>query len=245
MTTGGIDGGSIDSGGARVVPLAGPVSVRVLRERTVRDAEITAAIDAAWERLVAHNPRYFNGAILSFERYDSERGVITARVEEYKAHAVRLTVDSGIDFLGVTAILRAPGADGVARFMLGRRGERVHDYPGQWEFGPCGGVDPPGGDGLLPEDINREAAREAAEEAGVSLADARVRHLALVHDGPAIGSTDLMVLVDFVDMPQTTTGWEYGAVRWVTMEELVAWCLRSPGEVIPTTRAVVAWMSGR
>lgn len=245
MTTEGIDAGFIDPGGARVVPLAGPVTVRVLRERAERDAEIAAAIDAAWERLVARNPRYFNGAILSFEAYDADRGVITARVEEYKAHAVRLTVDSGIDLLGVTTILRAPGSDGAARYLLGRRGVGVHDYPGQWEFGPCGGIDPPEGDSLSPGDINSEAAREAAEEAGVSLTDARIRHLALVHDGPAIGSTDLMVLVDFDAMPGTTTGWEYGAVRWVTMDELVEWCRRSPGEVIPTTRAVVAWMSGR
>lgn len=233
--------------GCRVEPVTGPLTVRVLREPVPRTPAQARAIDDAWSALCAANPRYFNGRILSFEAYDPTAGVATARDEEYRAHAVKRSVDLGLSFFGITGILCAPGDDGRDRVMLARRGDSVHDYPGMWEFGPCGGIDPPAsGDTLGPGDLAAELAREAAEELGLDLSDAMLTHLALVHDTPDIGSTDLMVLVRLGRMPRTDrSNWEVSGTRWATLDELAGWCERAPGEVIPTTRAMAAWLASR
>lgn len=230
--------------GCRVEPVAGPLTVRVLREPLRRTTEQALAIDAAWSDLCAANPRYFNGRILSFERYDPATGVATARDEEYRAHAVKRSVDLGLSFFGITGILCVRGGDGRDRVMLARRGAAVHDYPGMWELGPCGGIDPPEtGDRLTPDDLGEELRREAGEELGLDLSGASLTHLALVHDTPDVGSTDLMVLVRLDATPETgRSNWEVSGTRWVTLDELAAWCERSPMEVIPTTRAMASWL---
>lgn len=232
--------------GCRVEPVSGPVTVRVVRRPVPRTPDQQRAIAAAWDALVAGNPRYFNGRILAFESYDPATGVAVARDEEYRTHAVKRSVDLGLAFFGITGVLCVRGAEGRDRFMLARRAETVHDYPGMWEFGPCGGIDPPQGrDTLAPEDLSQELRREAAEELGLDLAGATLTHLALVHDTPAIGSTDLMVLVRLDAAPATAANWEVTGTRWTTLEELVAWGERAPGEVIPTTRALAGWMAAR
>ncbi|MCC5824516.1 MAG: NUDIX hydrolase [Phycisphaerales bacterium] len=233
--------------GCRIEPVTGPLTVRVLREPVPRTPEQARAIDDAWGALCAANPRYFNGRILSFESYDPAAGAATARDEEYRAHAVKRTVDLGLSFFGITGILCVRGDDGRDRVMLARRGDSVHDYPGMWEFGPCGGIDPPGsGDRLTPDDLAAELTREAAEELGLDLSGATLTHLALVHDTPDIGSTDLMVLARLPSMPETDgVNWEVSGTRWATLNELTAWCERRPGEVIPTTRAMAAWLASR
>ncbi len=232
--------------GCVVEPLAGPLTVRVLREPVPRTARQAVGIEAAWNSLLAANPRYFNGRILSFESYDPGSGTATARDEEYRAHAVKRSVDLGLKFFGITGILCAPDADGVDRVMLARRGPTVHDYPNLWEFGPCGGIDPPPsaqGDTLTPDILAAELRREAHEELGLDLTGATLTHLALVHDTPDIGSTDLMVLARLPAMPHTAAAnWEVSATRWLTLPELAAWCDTRPHEIIPTTRAMAAWM---
>jgi 8-oxo-dGTP pyrophosphatase MutT (NUDIX family) len=227
------------------------VTVRVLREPAPRTPEQSRAVADAWEGLVRANPRYFNGRILAFESYDAASGVVRARDEEYRAHAVKRSVDLGLSYFGITGVLCAPGVDGRARLMLARRGPTVHDYPNLWEFGPCGGIDPPAaGDTLTPDDLRAELAREAAEEVGLDLGGAELEHLALVHDTPDIGSTDLMVLVRLPAMPpaaERAVNWEVSDTRWVTRSELEDWCVREPRAIIPTTRALAAWLarSGR
>lgn len=236
---------SADDAGCRVEPLSGPLTVRVVREPVARTPEQARAIEHAWEALRAGNPRYFNGRILSFESYDAATGVAIARDEEYRTHAVKRSVDLGLSFFGITGVL-CVSEGGAERYMLARRGDSVHDYPGQWEFGPCGGIDPPATAGTLtPEDLAGELAREAMEELGIDLSGAELTHLALVHDRPEIGSTDLMVRCRLASAPETESNWEVSGTRWVTLEELAAWGRRSPGEIIPTTRALAAWMAGR
>lgn len=230
--------------GCVVEPVTGPLTVRVLREPVARTTAQAAGIAAAWDALVARNPRYFNGRILSFESYDPATGIAEARDEEYRAHAVKRSVDLGLKFFGITGILCAPGEDGVDRVMLARRGATVHGYPGMWEFGPCGGIDPPqAGDLLTPADLAAELGREAREEIGLDVSVATLTHLALVHDTPDIGSTDLMVLVRLPAMPDTAgTNWEVSATRWLTLAQLAAWAEAEPHAIIPTTRAMAAWM---
>lgn len=230
--------------GCVVEPVTGPLTVRVLHEPVARTPAQATGIAAAWDALVARNPRYFNGRILSFESYDPATGIAAARDEEYRAHAVKRTVDLGLKFFGITGILCAPGNDGLDRVMLARRGATVHDYPGMWEFGPCGGIDPPkAGDVLTPEDLAAELGREAREEIGLDVSDARMTHLALVHDTPDIGSTDLMVLVRLASMPHAAAAnWEVSATRWLTLAELASWAQTEPHAIIPTTRAMAAWM---
>ncbi len=236
--------------GCVVEPVAGPLTVRVLREPFARTPAQAAGIESAWNAMLARNPRYFNGRILSFESYDPGSGIATARDEEYRAHAVKRSVDLGLKFFGITGILCAPDAGGVDRVMLARRGPTVHDYPDLWEFGPCGGIDPPTpprsakGDTLTPDDLATELRREASEELGLDLTSATLTHLALVHDTPDIGSTDLMVLVRLPAMPEAAAAnWEVSATRWLTLLELAAWCQARPHEIIPTTRAMAAWMA--
>jgi 8-oxo-dGTP pyrophosphatase MutT (NUDIX family) len=230
--------------GCVVEQVTGPLTVRVLREPVARVPAQAAGIAAAWDALVAKNPRYFNGRILSFESYDPATGIAAARDEEYRAHAVKRTVDLGLKFFGITGILCAPGDDGIDRVMLARRGATVHDYPGMWEFGPCGGIDPPqAGEVLTPEDLAAELSREAREEIGLDVSDATLTHLALVHDTPDIGSTDLMVLVRLPSIPDAAhASWEVSATRWLTLAELTAWGRAEPHAIIPTTRAMAAWM---
>jgi 8-oxo-dGTP pyrophosphatase MutT (NUDIX family) len=233
-----------DPTGCRVEPVRGAVTVRVVREPVARTPEQAAGIAAAWDRLCASNPRYFNGRILSFESYDAATGVAVARDEEYRAHAAKRSVDLGLSFFGITGVL-CVGEGAGTRYMLARRGESVHDYPGQWEFGPCGGIDPPAsGDTLTPADLVAELAREAREELGIDLTGAELTHLALVHDRPAIGSTDLMVRCRLASEPVTASNWEVSGTRWVTLDELVAWGERRPEAIIPTTRALAAWLAG-
>lgn len=233
--------------GCRVEPLGGPITVRVTPGPPERTPEHAAAIDRAWAGLLETNPRYFNGPILAYESYDPATGIATARREEYRAHAVKRSVDLGLSFFGITGVLSVRDASGPDRLLLTRRSETVHDFAGRWEFGPCGGIDPPtpdAADRLTPDDLAAELAREAAEELGIDLGDADLRHLALVHDTPDIGSTDLVVLARLPTRPTPTRNWEVTGVRWLTLAELVGWCERSPDEVIPTTRAVAAWMAG-
>lgn len=227
--------------GVRVEPVAGWPRVRVERGAIARTGAQEAAIASAWDAMCARNPRYFNGRILSFESYDAAAGVAVARDAAYRDHACRGAVDLGIAFFGITGVL-CVGEGAARRFFVARRGDSVHEYPGQWEFGPCGGIDPPAeGDELGAEELLAELRREAMEELGIALDTRGARALALVHDDP-VGSTDLMVLVPLGHEPVADRNWEYSQTRWATLGEIVDWA--GPGDVIPTTRALAAWMAG-
>lgn len=225
----------------RVQPIVGPVSVAVSREPKTRTPDQRARIDRAWSALVAANPGYFDGPILSFESYDPDAGVAYARVDGYAAHAVRGSVNLGLSYFGITGVLRVREPD-ARRYLLARRSPRVHEYPGQWEFGPCGGIDPPPPDRrtLTHNDLVDEIAREAREELGLDLCGAAIAPAAFVHDEP-VGSTDLMMLVDLPARPAFDANWEYTRQMWLTLPEILAWD-GSLGTVIPTTRSFARWL---
>ena len=229
--------------GVRIEPVAGPVTIDVRSEPLPVDAEHTERVDRAWRAMCADNPRYFDGRILSFESYDPAAGRAAARDVAYRYHAARGTVDSGVVFFGITGLIRVGGL-----YLLGKRGGSVHDYPGRWEFAPCGGIDPPPegrAASLTPEDIARELRREAREELGLDLSATQPRPIALVHDDPA-GSTDLMMLIEPGTRPDAGPGagpnwdpnWEYSQTRWLTLGQIRDLDRSAEGGVIPTTLAM-------
>ena len=204
----------------------------------VLDEQAQARVDAAWRDLCAQNPRYFNGDMLVFDRYDAATGVVTAHVDQYKRHAVRDSVDLGDSLLAVTAIVIADGC-----VLLGRRSTQTHRYGGLWELGPSGGVDvPAAGDSIDERALLEQAQREINEEAGFDTRGVRSRLIALVHDHQ-VGSSDLAMTLTLDQRPTIVTNWEYSQTRWVTIDELGAWASEKPDELIPTTVALARVLS--
>ncbi len=218
----------------RIEAITEPVTIKI--DRSPKVHQQADAVDAAWQGLCAKNPRYFNGQMLAFDSYDAATGVIHASVEEYKKHAVRDTVDSGISLLAVTAILCAPDhvrSTGV--YLLGKRSPELHRYGGLWELGPSGGVDVPRiGKTLNIKHICSEIAREIKEEIGVKVSGQPHAARALIHDD-AVGSTDIAIPVVLDQVPSLKTNWEYTETQWLTLDELYEWTQTHPQEMIPTT----------
>lgn len=203
------------------------------------DEDTQARVESAWHDLCAQSPRYFNGAILLYTGIDRTDGVIRARVGAYKHHALRGVIGHRRTLLAVTAVVRSDGL-----LLLGRRSGAGHDYPGLWELGPSGGVDVPQDRDTLDRDaLHDEVLREVREEAGITRAATLSGPICIVHDSGA-GSSDLVVEVGLDDRPTLETNWEYDETRWLTLDELLAWCEQRPDELIPTTVALARFLQG-
>ena len=207
-------------------------------DRSVKNHDQCNAIESAWQQLCDSNPRYFNGDMLCFESFDQSTGLIQSRVEQYKHHAVRDSVDLGLSLLAVTGVLCAP-ENGTTKYLIGKRSPTTHRYGNQWEFGPCGGIDVPqpetetiGFDGILNE-LNRES----IEEAGINLSGTTSSMIALVHDD-AVGSVDIVIRVDLPSIPQMQSNWEYTKCQWISLPELHQQIKSEPSQFIPTTIAI-------
>lgn len=202
------------------------------------DSETQIRVDEAWDQLCASNPKYFNAPILVFDAYDPASGVIHAHIGEYKHHAVRQSVDLGISLLAVTAVLCRPDrARNAPTYLIGKRSTQSHMYGGLWELGPSGGIEPPRVDtGISLRGLIEQVDREVREEIGLSVIDQPAAAVSLVHDTQA-GSTDIHIGIVLADAHEPDPNWEYDETRWVTLEELLAWCDEKPDEIIPTTIA--------
>jgi 8-oxo-dGTP pyrophosphatase MutT (NUDIX family) len=213
-----------------------PIAIKVKIDRAPMVHPQSEQIEIAWQALCDQNPRYFNGKMLAFERYDPSTDVIHARVEQYKHHAVRDSIDLGISLLAVTAILCAP--DFVQKepvYLLGKRSNELHRYGGLWEFGPSGGVDVPVlGNTLNLKKIAGEVAREIKEEIGVKISSRPHAPRALVHD-ELVGSTDIAIAVVLDHAPSIKTNWEYTETKWMTLDAIYQWTQTCPDDLIPTT----------
>jgi len=212
--------------------------LKVVIDRTPRINDRSEAIEQAWHRLCAQNPRYFNGKILAFDSYNPDSGVIRASIEQYMHHAVRDVVDIGISLLAVTAILAAPdNVRNIDVYLLGKRSPQLHRYGGLWEFGPSGGIDVPRiCNSLDLKEITAEIAREIKEEIGVRISSRPYAARALVHD-EAVGSTDIAIPIVLDHVPAINTNWEYTETKWLTLKELYKRTQSNPDEFIPTTVA--------
>lgn len=200
-------------------------------------------VDDAWSELCAQNPRYFNGSILVFDRFDPESKVIHARVDQYKHHATRHISGFKPRILSVTAYLTAIDRERVKimRF-LGKRSHQTHDYGGLWEFGPSGGVDVPcESDSISFKELHSQIDREILEEIGPDIPRINGRLCALLHDHQA-GSTDLVSEFVFDRAPEVNSNWEYDDTRWVTREELNVWVDTNPSDFIPPVHELVRFL---
>ena len=171
--------------------------------------------------------------MLVFDSINPHTGVVSASVRPYQLHAVRDSIDLGLSLLAVTAIVMADD-----RVLLGKRSVQSHDYGGLWELGPSGGVDVPRSGDTIDEDaLLGEVVREIREEAGFEPSVLEHRLIALVHD-QGVGSSDLAVLLRIEQPARIEPNWEYDDTRWVSLDELCAWCDAKPDELIPTTVAL-------
>ena len=223
----------------RIEPITVSPSIKI--DRSPKVHEQADEIEAAWQRLCARNPRYFNGSMLAFDSYDPSTGEIHASVEQYKHHAVRDEIDLGISLLATTAIIVAINPHNQACYLLGKRSSATHRYGDLWEFGPSGGVDVPtqGIKGLDFNAICDELRREISEETGLELKASpgdslALSAMALVHD-LEVGSTDIAIIMTLDHLPAIKLNWEYTQTKWVTLDELVQWTQTHPQELIPTT----------
>ena len=199
-------------------------------------------IDRIWDQMCFENPKYFNGPILSFTSFHPDTGVILARVEQYKHHAVYNSDhsdshrDLNVSLFAVTACIQHADGD-VPRFLIGRRSMNSHCYGGLWEFGPSGGVQPPEDrDTIATHELIHSLMLEIHEEIGIDINPTDCHPRSVVYDSH-VGSVDLHFDVELQYKPELNLNWEYDDTRWVTLDELLAWCDKKPDEIIPTTIA--------
>jgi 8-oxo-dGTP pyrophosphatase MutT (NUDIX family) len=239
----------VSGGGGKVelfpVPPEHARSLRVVIDRTPArlDAETARRTDEVWERKRRENPRLFGGGVLSVESLDLARGIVRARLDEYKRLVVQPEVDTGVAQLSASAVLLAPDDRGFLSVLLGKRGEKTRMYPGLWQLCPAGGVEPPedGRAELTHADLADEVAREMREEAGIDPREGRPPALCIVRDVEA-SSYDIVMRVDLdravPPRPQREARWEHEDLRWVALEELDEFGREH--RVIASTRAVLA-----
>ncbi len=125
---------------SRVLRLRRPPQIVRVEEPFVPLVDLDE-VDERWKRLVAANPRYFDGPLLHvLGVHRNGHGGVTVHAAEtsYRFYAVqRLHFDCGVRPLGAKGICRYDG-----RYLMARRSDAVAYYPGEWEFAPGGGVEP-------------------------------------------------------------------------------------------------------
>lgn len=198
------------------------------------------AADAAWETMKREKPQYYNAPILALKGVEGR--TITAHHDEYKHHAVRDQVETGVELLSTTCLLSYADDDGIRRYLLGCRDMRTHRYGGMWEFGPAGALEfDDSASRLTSTQIIENARREASEEAGLDLSASLGRAVAIAYDR-AVGSADIVVRFDMAQSKAPDTNWEYQSVTWASVPQLHEWAVARPSSLIPTAHALVRWI---
>jgi 8-oxo-dGTP pyrophosphatase MutT (NUDIX family) len=240
--------GGAEADGVSVLCLAGDLPLRILIEPSepTPGAAGSVDVDRVWEELCAANPRLFDGPILSVVGIDVAGACVRARRDSYKRLAVQPRAATGVELLSVTGILSVRVDDGAQRFLLGRRGRQTRSYPGLWELGPSGGIDPPA-DRIAEMDeagIAAQLRREIREEIGFAGACEVGRPRALLHDrGARSWDVVMPVAVDasaIAGGPGAEHRWEYEQVAWHTRAELLELARTRPQTLIPPTLALIA-----
>ena len=174
--------------------------------------------ETRWAELCAQNPKLFDGPISTVTSFDPASMRIGWSQGSYKMLAVQSQVDTRTWQLSVTALLVAGQTRSV---LIGKRSEHVHTYPGLWEFGPSGGVDPPAGE-IERAYVLSEVHREMREEIGLehSMADARI--VGVFRDSH-VRSYDVLVRVPVEqEVVLASDDWEYDDMRWLPPDQLAS-----------------------
>lgn len=244
-----------DLPGITLRPLASAaLDIDIGSSRTL-DAQTEAAIDAAWARAKADNPRLYDGPMLHVDAVDAERGVITTRRERYRRLVGGPAAGVGVRLLAVTGVVVGQDASGAEHALFGRRGGETRIYPGLWEFGPSGGIPCPAESVTRLDlgDVRAALIGEGREELGVDLAAAACTPVAIIGDDEA-ASEDIVLWaqVPGVIDPRRTPcrlddaeSWEYLDTAWVPVERLIAWLAQSPAAFIPPTVALIRHLHRR
>lgn len=171
--------------------------------------------EAEWARLLALNPRLFDGSILAAKVVSERR--IAAYCESYKRFRVQRVTGARVELLAVTGVLMSRGADGSERVLLCRRGESTFSYAGLWEIGPSGALDP-GPERFGLREFTADLDREVAEELGVRVSlDCSI--VALTYDGRE-RSWDVVVRAEVPESIAAGTSWECTEARWVPVGDI-------------------------
>ncbi len=203
-----------------------PLGDRLLRIVVAPGESVPAGMDAAqrerWEALCAENPALFDGPIYSVTHVDAGAGEIRCRRSRYHEVLLRRPGDP-VRLLSVTGLL----LDGAReRVLLGQRGARLRSYPGMWEIGPAGGIEPRDGQRELGlEEIRGALAAEIAEEIGLPVDVGSARAIGICSDDAA-RSLDIIMRVQLpsgpAPEPRHGEGWEYDDAAWVAIDDLPA-----------------------
>lgn len=232
-----------------VIPL--PLDGGGLRVSIARDARVphSAAVESAWAMLLASNPKYFDGPILSvlhlpheLDDAESSRNEILVRRDRFSRLAVQPQVSTGVRILSVTGVLLSRDTTGREFVLLGRRGRSTRIYGGMWELGPSGGIqDPP----LAVTSLDHEAifanlADEISDEVGLELR--RGDAVCLTRDNKAM-SDDIVFVCDAGPFEKASSeahaaNWEYQEVRWLPTDSLEPFDAGEADNIIPPTRAL-------
>lgn len=221
------------------------VRVRVLPPAPPAPRAEREGVERVWEKLLARNPRYYNGPLLSVVAIDFEHAEFQCRRDEFKRLCAQPAVPTGVRLLSVTGVVTARDASGREHVLLGRRGAQVRSYPGMWELGPAGGIPPPHASvsSLGEKEIRAQLLEEAAEEIGLSIAPGRVE--LVVRDFLAM-SDDVVVRCSAGSVERAAEGlakggthaWEYSHTRWVPIEQIPSFDESHEREIIGASRAV-------
>lgn len=229
-----------------VFPLAhGPLTVTVTRGAPPANS---GAVDAAWSRLVAANPRYFDGPLLSVVNLgpasaEHRSNEIIVRRDRFSRLAVQPGVMTGVRVLSVTGVLTARDGAGAVHVLLGRRGRGTRIYDNMWELGPSGGLqDPPAAVTSLDEGaVFHHLADEVSEEVGLTIEHGTPVCVARDHFAM---SDDIVFLCDLGSLEDVRAksgpaNWEYSETAWIPVDEVAAFERRSEREIIAPTRAII------
>jgi 8-oxo-dGTP pyrophosphatase MutT (NUDIX family) len=220
---------------------ASPAPVRVVVSAQEPPAN-SAAIDAAWAKLLAANPRYFDGPMLSVLHIDRETCTIHTRRDRFSRLAVQPPLNTGVRICSVTAVLTARDGAGSLHVLLGKRSPQTRIYADMWELGPSGGlsVPPPALSELDQAAIFSHLQDEVSEEVGLHIATGTA--WGITRDDIA-KSDDIVFICDCGDLlaaraHTSAANWEYTAVQWLATRDVADFDAKHAEAIIGPTRAL-------
>lgn len=192
------------------------------------------AIEEVWqEAQEQHAGRLFDGKVLSLIS-SAEHGLLAGFVD-YKRFLAYLRKPSLRKVLGIKPLSLSCITHTDQAILVGRRSEKVSQYPLWYELAPSGGIDAEAARGECI-DIVDQALRELTEETGLDRADVlSVRPFALVTDvftGMAEVCVDISLIPGRDRLPLSATP-EYATLQWVDYVDLPQFLQTHMSRIVP------------